>query len=239
MVAVVAAVLVASGCGRTPLGGLEGEYCSTDSDCIEGLLCERSVCLGLEDGTSQRAGLFLVGLRFLQYTGSGEEQLAQLGGFIADLSSARFPYYAAHALSETSLNFGLADNSTSLVVLDMTNSITSLSLRRTQAGWTTDNGTISLPVVFSNDEVTLDVNIPLVDAFMTFDFETQLAQGIGNGELIGNFRAVDAENLFITSGGNSFTLFDLLRNEELTVDTDFDGVPDAWALSWTLRAEEL
>ena len=86
--------LVLTSCGRTPLGGLEGEFCAADFDCIDGLVCERSVCLALEEGPD-RPGLFFVGIKLMTYTGWGEEQLRELGVFIAELSQARYPYFEA------------------------------------------------------------------------------------------------------------------------------------------------
>lgn len=230
--------LILSSCGRTPLGGLEGEFCAADFDCIEGLVCERSVCLALEEGPD-RPGLFFVGIKLMTYTGWGEEQLRELGVFISELSQARFPYFAGHAISATQLNFGMADRSLDPVMLDVENTITSLTLQQSAQGYMTDEDLIILPVVFSNDDVALDIDLPLVNAFLQFDLSIQLGEGTTNGQLLGNLRAVDAENLLITAGSDTFTLFELLRQETLTVDTDFDGVPDAWAVSWTVRAERL
>lgn len=244
---VLIVVLTASGllasCGRTPLGGLDGEFCAADSDCIEGLVCERSTCLSV-DAAPLRSGVFFVGLRLIEFQYDvvfdefgqpDSNQLIELGVFISDLSEARYPYYAGHAATESQLDFGMADRELDPVLLDASNPITSLTMRLGVSGYVTDTQTIILPVVFSNDEVNLDVDLPLVDAFLQFNLQGSSENG--NGLLMGSVRAVDAENLSITAGGDTFTLFDLLRQVDLNVDTDFDGVPDAWSMSWVVAAE--
>ena len=220
------------------MAGLEGEFCAADFDCIEGLVCERSVCLALEEGPS-RPGVFFVGIQFTSYTGAGEEQLRELGVFISELSQARYPYFAGHAMSENQLNFGMADRAVDPVMLDTANTITSLTLQQSMQGYRTDEDVIILPIDFTNDDVSLDIDIPLVNAVVQFDLNAQLVDGSANGLLYGDLRAVDAENLIITAGSDTFTLFELLREEMMTVDTDFDGVSDAWSLSWAVRAERL
>lgn len=225
------------GCGRSPTGGQEGELCGADSDCAAGYVCNRSVCQFLEGrdgGGLPREGLFLVVLELDTWTGPSDEgQLRQLGQFVSDLSTILTPYYGAHALTETQLQFGQVLRGSDPLVLDHARTVTSMLMRRSGTTYLADQDELLVPVYYSDDSVALAFDMPLRDATIRFDFDNSFQFGAtGDVSLAGALRAADAEQLSVTQGGQTFTLFDVLRSEPLDADTDFDGLSDAWTMSW-------
>ncbi len=229
-----------TGCAETPSSGLLGEYCVDTLDCSENLTCYRQVCVASaeESQVAERDSLWFAGLRIENYIGQGEQQLLEFAGFIADLSSALYPYYAIEAHSESQLDFGVTNSGTDPVTISTNNTITSMTLGQDGNRQVASSENLLIPVIFSNNGVILDFDLPLTNAMIILDFG-ETGDGPGAGELTGSLRAVDGENIFITSGEQTFSVFDLLRAEDLTVDTDGDGVEDAWELAWTITAEHM
>jgi hypothetical protein len=227
---------VLMGCGRDPAGGQEGELCGADSDCAVGYACDRSVCqfLAGRNGGAVRPGLFFVVIELDTWTGStGDGQLYQLGQFISDLSTVLTPYYGAHAMSESQLRFGSVDRAADPLGLDETQSVTALPMRRSGTRYLADQEQLLLPVYYSDATVSLAFDMPLRDATLRFVFPDGFRRGsVGTVSLGGALRAETASRLVVQQGGQTFTLFDVLRGEPLDADTDFDGRSDAWTMSW-------
>lgn len=229
-----------TGCAETPSSGLLGEYCVDTLDCSENLTCYRQVCVASaeENMVAERDSLWFSALLFENYVGQGEQQLLEFAGFIGDLSSAMYPYFAVEAQTEDQLDFGITNRDTDPVTISTSNTITSMALGQDGTRQVASADTLLLPVIFSNNDVILDFDLPLTNAIIIIDFGTE-DDATGSGELTGFLRAVDGENIFITSGSQTFSVFDLLRSETLTADTDGDGVEDAWELAWTITAEHM
>jgi hypothetical protein len=234
---------LAPACGRSPVAGVEGELCGSDNDCSSGLVCDRRVCIALDrldasaDATTHAGVLFAV-LLLEQWDGPSGAQIAELGRFVSDLSTVLAPYYAFWASSDTEARFGRVDTSTDPLDFAAGSTVTTLTLDRQEALYTATADVLYLPLVYSDASVSLNFDMPLHGGHMA------IAVGAGDGhgstgslQLDGALRESDAHNLMITRDGQTFSLYDVLRDEPLTVDTDSDGVPDAWSLSWVGTAE--
>ncbi len=244
IVGVLIVALSALGCGTDPAAGQEGELCGADGDCAVGSICERSVCrflVGQNAGPRAREGLFFVVIELESWTGQSQEgQLRQLGQFVSDLSTVLSPYYGGHATSETQLRFGRIDATREPLLLDESRATTAMLMRRSGSTYLADQDTLLVPVFYSDDSVSLAFNMPLTDATIRFDFDEGFQPGsVGAVSLSGSLRADDAELLSVEQGGQTFTLFDVLRSEALNADTNFDGIPDAWTMSWLGTATAL
>lgn len=243
LLAGVPLALLGGGCGRSPLGGLEGEYCVVDEDCAGGLTCEQRICLALEEGGEDeppaQRGEFFAGLRLHTYTGAGEGSLRQLGQFLGDLSGARFPYWVLDAPDAVSATFGRADRTAEPVVVDTAETRTAMSLSLVGTTYLAASATLPLPVSFSDDSVSLDFDLLLRDAVITVDFALADPAYEGSGTMTAVLLADDAENAVIVRTDRSFTVRALIASEPMDVDYDLDGELDGWTLSWDLDAEWL
>ncbi len=234
--------LLSSACGTDPLAGLEGEFCEVDVDCEAGLVCERRVCQALAgeqpDEVPEQRGEFFAGLRLQDYTGDQDtQQLRQFGQFLADLSRARFPYWVADAPTGGQVTFGRANLGTEPVSIDSAQSASTIAMSEVSEGNYAAQGDVSIDVDFSDESVALNFVIPLRSAQLTMDFSAEPLHE-ATGTLSGVLRSVDAENIQIVPANDApFTLFQLIRNEPMTVDSDGDGINDAWSLGWSLTAE--
>ncbi|MCA9565186.1 MAG: hypothetical protein KC561_16930 [Myxococcales bacterium] len=227
------ALLSGAGCGVEPEAGLEGELCVYDDDCSTGLVCERRVCLSLASSDYvERDSEFFYGLVFTQYTGDGDDNLKRFGDFISDLSSAYYPYFVMEAPFAGELEFG---KSTAVqgnvpnppVQIDPLNTVSQLQYG-VGAEFSTEVGTIALPLLFQDATTQISFDLRLIQGRIVWqEFGDEIS-----GELSGVLRAVDAENLTLVLDGSTVTLFEIIRGEDLTVDTDGDRIPDAWRLSW-------
>jgi hypothetical protein len=231
--------LIASGCGVSPLGGLEGELCFTDDDCAAGSICEREACttLGLGDtGFVPREGLFFGGLRLETWAGSLEpesESLADFAGFITDLSEQLFPYYAVNAPDATRLEFGRAERNANPVVLSTDFTINVFSMEQDNTGFLVTDVTLMLPVFYSDDRVDVAFDMPLVQASIALSLGALEPGARGGVTLSGALRADDALGLMIRrEERDPVSLFVVIGNSPLDVDTDEDGVNDAWRMRW-------
>ncbi|MBN1947298.1 MAG: hypothetical protein JW797_16635 [Bradymonadales bacterium] len=235
----VLSTFLATGCGETPSAGLEGEYCTKDNDCsqeLEAMVCERQVCLPLSlfDRPPQREGLFFAVLTLGTWEGATSGNLPRVGQFITDLSIQLFPYYAVHAQSETQLRFGMVDYTADPIVLDPDHLVTQLPLQ--QMGTTSyysSDGTLLLPVFYRDQSTILEFYLPLMEVELSLSLPDLTYGGTpGEVSLTGYLRAADAMDLWITTNGDSYTLFDVLRNDPMDVDSDGDEVYDAWWMRW-------
>ncbi len=84
--------------------------------------------------------------------------------------------------------------------------------------------------------INFTVNVNL-EFFITQRVVEGGTQTILQGNAIGYLRQEDAQKVKIVFQGNDWALMDLLEGAPLTVDTDDNGIPDAYKLELTFEAE--
>ena len=89
-----------------------------------------------------------------------------------------------------------------------------------------------VPIFYSDDNVALAFDLPLVQASLFLDLGNLEPGARGSIRLEGALRAVDAMTLSVERPGESFTLFRVLQASPLDVDTTGDGENDAWRMRW-------
>lgn len=218
------------------MAGLEGEFCVVDTDCDDPMICERRVCMVVQQPL--RESLFFAVLRLEDWLGPPESgQLQQYGQFVSDLSTELFPYYGAEAPSENWLLFGMVDPSLQLWELSEEQTVTEVAMSSYLGQYIIEDVDLMIPVVYSDANVQIDFEMPLVDSVLEIELDNTEIGTIGEVWLEGALRAVDAETLWVTSGDETFTVFDVLRVDPLDADTNGDGIEDAWTMTWMGTAE--